>query len=119
MLIKLSQTPVRDVTAISFSDITPVEIVGYPVDEHGDMSIEFASDLTPVQARRVVMRAAATDIEQQIQDRALAAYQANQAFLALASPTNAQVLAQVKVLSKECNGLLRLVFGMNDSADGV
>lgn len=37
-----------------------------------------------------------------------AALSANVTFLALASPTNAQVVAQVQRLTRECSGLLRL-----------
>ena len=41
--------------------------------------------------------------------QAMAAYQNNNAFLALASPTNAQTLAQVKALTRQINGAFRLL----------
>lgn len=39
------------------------------------------------------------------------ALQANRDFLAIGSPTNAQVLAQVRALTRQCNGLIRLALG--------
>lgn len=51
--------------------------------------------------------------------RAITAITANDAFLALASPTNAQTLTQVQRLTRECSGLIRLVLGALDSTDGT
>jgi hypothetical protein len=54
-----------------------------------------------------------------IQSRAQAALTANATFLALASPTNAQTLAQVQMLTKECGGLIRLALNVLDSTSGT
>lgn len=58
-------------------------------------------------AEETAARVAAAN-EQTIRDRATQALAANATFMALASPTNAQTLAQVKALTKQLNGLIRL-----------
>lgn len=57
--------------------------------------------------------------ETTLRDRAAAALTANDTFLALASPTNAQTLAQVQKLTRECSGLIRLVIRALDTTDGT
>lgn len=52
-----------------------------------------------------------------IRDRAAQALSTNSDFLALASPTNAQTLAQVKALTRQINGLIRLTLGRLDGTD--
>lgn len=52
-----------------------------------------------------------------LRQRAETAIGANNTFLALASPTNAQTLAQVKLLTRECSAVIRLLLGKLDSTD--
>lgn len=54
-----------------------------------------------------------------LQTKAQAALAANATFLALASPTNAQIVAQVQALTKECSALIRLALGVFDSTAGT
>lgn len=56
---------------------------------------------------------------QTIAQRVEAALATNATFLALASPTNAQVLAQVQTLTKECSGLIRFLAANFDSVAGT
>lgn len=56
---------------------------------------------------------------QTLRDRAAQALAANATFLALVSPTNAQVLAQVQRLTKECSALIRLGQNLLDTTDGT
>lgn len=55
--------------------------------------------------------------EATIQQRATGALATNATFLAIASPTNAQIAAQVKALTRQNNGLIRLALRRFDSAD--
>ena len=55
--------------------------------------------------------------ETTIRDRATTALADNKAFLALTSPTNAQNAAQVKALTRQVNGLIRLTLRRFDSTD--
>lgn len=50
-------------------------------------------------------------------DRATQALATNATFLALASPTNAQTLAQVRSLTRQTSALIRLLLGRLDSTD--
>lgn len=54
---------------------------------------------------------------QTIEGRALAALQANRDFLALQAPTNAQVLAQVRAVTRQSSNLIRLVLERHDATD--
>lgn len=50
--------------------------------------------------------------------KATTAIDTNVAYLAIASPSNAQVSAQVKVLTRECTALIRLLLNLTDTEDG-
>lgn len=52
-----------------------------------------------------------------LQQQAQAALAANRTFVAIASPTNAQVAAQVKALTRQNNGIIRLLLGQFDGTD--
>jgi hypothetical protein len=52
-----------------------------------------------------------------LRDQAGYALTANRDFLSLTSPSNAQVLAQVKSLTRQNNGLIRLLLHRFDTAD--
>lgn len=54
-----------------------------------------------------------------LRQRATAALDANTTFLALASPTNAQNAAQVRLLTRECSALIRMALNLLDSTDGT
>lgn len=52
-----------------------------------------------------------------IETQATQALDTNRTFLANASPTNAQTLAQVKALTRQNNGLIRLLLNRLDGTD--
>lgn len=52
-----------------------------------------------------------------IEQQAISALTANRSFVAIATPTNAQNAAQIKALSRQVNGLIRMVFARLDGTD--
>lgn len=54
-----------------------------------------------------------------LRDKATTALATNVTYLAIASPTNAQVAAQVKVLTRECSALIRLLLNQTDDTSGT
>lgn len=72
----------------------------------------------PKSAEQLDAENAATN-ESTIRDRARQALDINAAFLANGAPSNAQVLAQVRALTKQATGLIKLDLRDLDSADGT
>lgn len=58
-----------------------------------------------------------TQNEVTLRERAANALQSNRDFLAIATPTNAQAVAQIKALTRQVNGLIRLAVGALDGTD--
>lgn len=52
-----------------------------------------------------------------LRQQATQALAANRTYVGLASPTSAQTTAQVKALSRQNNGLIRLLLGLLDATD--
>lgn len=52
-----------------------------------------------------------------LRSQAAQALAANRTYVALASPTNAQVAAQVKALTRQNNGIIRLLLNQLDGTD--
>lgn len=64
-----------------------------------------------IEADRRAATAVADRNRDTLTDQARAALAGNREFLALASPTNNQTLAQVKALTRQMNAVLRLIIG--------
>lgn len=54
-----------------------------------------------------------------IAQKAASALTANATFQAFSAPTNAQTLAQVQLLTRECNALIRLALDLFDTTKGT
>lgn len=67
--------------------------------------------------RAAVTAASAQTNMDAIRSAATTALDTNRTYLALASPTNAQVAAEVKALAQQVNGIIRLVLGKLDGTN--
>ena len=65
----------------------------------------------------VVVDVTAEAVQYDLHARARQALTVNGAFLALSAPTNAQTLAQVKALTRECSALIRLLIAVDGARD--
>lgn len=94
---------------LSASATEVVAIAGSPVTEQ---------ELAAAVAAHVALPTSA-DIHAELLARAELALAGNAAFQDIVAPTQAQVLAQVRLLTKENNALIRVVAGLLDSLDGT
>lgn len=76
-----------------------------------DHHIRYRMDGTVLEDVPEVVDITAPSIEYDLHVKARNALAANAAYLALATPTNAQVAAQVKLLARENSALIRLLIG--------
>jgi len=114
----VTAVPGRDVDFGDFADLTTVTVVDVRWDGDGVLEVEFASDLTPAEVEAVVRRIKSRNAtEETLQRQATAAMQNNRDFLAITTPTQAQAVAQVKALSRQMNGVIRMLLGLLDGAD--
>lgn len=57
--------------------------------------------------------------ETDLRTKVISALAANDTYRAIASPTNAQVIAQVDKLTRECSGIIRLLLSQLDTTAGT
>lgn len=78
----------------------------------------FNADENAAADRDVAIRTRQTNLDA-LKTKALSAFNANKAFLAIASPTNADIVAQVKLLTRENNALIKVLFDQLQDQDGT
>ena len=111
--------PVRPVDFDTFTDLTPIPVSAIDWVGDGDLAVTFESDLSPALASMVQQRIESRNgNEETLRNQAIVAMQGNRDFLNIAgTPTNAQVLAQVKALTRQNNGVMRMLLGLLDGTD--
>jgi hypothetical protein len=81
------------------------------------LTLAFAGNLTQAQVDEVRARCdSVNSVEKVLRARALTALDANKTYLAT-TPTQAQVVAQVAALTRQTNGLIRMVLAALDDTD--
>ena len=92
------------------------------MDDDGTQRIIACHDATISQAQLQAAVDAHVAIDEQgnrtaLEQQAANALTGNRTFLAIASPTNAQIAAQAKALTRQSNGVIRLLLGKLDATD--
>lgn len=101
------------------ADVTEIDALTGEVTERDFTPDELAqrqADAIEAAAQRAAIEVTETN-RATIESRAVTALAGNRDFLALASPTNAQTLAQVKALTRQNTALIRLVLGALDDVN--
>jgi hypothetical protein len=84
----------------------------------GVFTITFAAVLDPATSEACIVRCESINTnDATLRQQASTALQANRDFLAIAAPTQAQALAQIKALTRQNNGLIRHMLGLLDGTD--
>lgn len=103
---------------VDLSDLTTKQVTDSGWDAEGRWFVQFAVNLTAAEVEAVQRRlGTASTAEETLQERAWTATQNLLAFESLASPTNAQTLAVVRLLCRAVRALIRLQLRRLDSAD--
>lgn len=109
--------PARPIAPEMFVDITPAAVTAMWWTE-GTLSVTFGADLTQVQIDAVVRRIQSRNAnEEEIRRLAIVALTTNAAYLVIATPTTVQAVAQTKALTRQVNGLIRMVLGVLDGTE--
>lgn len=93
---------------------TPGYYAGDPLTRQRALTADEAADLAAMDAANTAATNRGT-----LTDKATAAIAANVTYLGIASPTNAQVAAQVKALTREATAVIRLLLDRTDDTAGT
>lgn len=117
----VKHTEVDFINSSFFADIVDNAYLGYKLDYNDPFpwTFMFDGDLTQAEIDAVKQRLGTTQNEESLRVKARAALQTNSDFLAVASPSNAAVVAQVKALTRQNSTLIRLTIGALDSTSGT
>lgn len=101
---------------------------GWLLTDHGDGTFTIASDTYTAAQITAAYQSIIYDANYQppavanratLQQRAVNALTANATYLAIATPTTAQMRDQLAAITKECSGLIRLLLNQVDTTSGT
>lgn len=108
----------KSIDATAFADLTPTPVESIKWGPTGDLVVTFAADLdadtTLAVRRRIGSRNTA---EETLQGAAEQALTRNRTYLAITAPTAAQSQTQVKALTRQVQGLIRITLGRLEGTD--
>ena len=111
--------PIREISPSTFIDLTTVPVLHITWDPITYLAVEFDGNLTAAEVLAIQQRIESSNAnEETLRNQAITAMQGNRDFLNIVgTPTNAQVLVQVKALSRQSNGVIRMLLGQLDGTD--
>lgn len=118
--MQFTVNPKRWPDNLDFSDLTASKQIGPATPPQGEpqppgavLDIPFDVDPSPAEAAKILNRLQSVNANDEVLvGQAKTAHANNLTYLAIVSPTNAQVVAQVQALTRQVNGLIR--WGLND-----
>lgn len=118
MDVTVQGSPARPLAYGMFTDLTTANVTQFLASDDSCV-ISFDADVTAVQSQIIARVLTADANAETIHARAYNAIAANDTFLAITSPTNAQAIAQVQKLTRENTAIIRLLLGLLDSTAGT
>jgi hypothetical protein len=103
------------IEAAEFNDLGTCQEVRW---DGAALTLVFEGTLTQAQVDEARARCDSVNtVEKVLRARAVTALDANRTYLTLAPPSQAQVVAQVNALTRQVNGLIRMVLAVLDDTD--
>lgn len=121
MILRLNGPMIRRLQDVDLSDIASFTLTDVPYWDSSApnvLVVPVDTEPTDAQVEQIVTRlTTASTNEETLIDRAKQAVVTNNEFLAKPSPTNAEIVAQVKFLTRVVSALIRLVLRKLDGTD--
>lgn len=108
----------KEIDLDAFADLTTSPCVNLWWEPDGQLTVEFAIDLPASEQAAVRRRIQSRNAnEEELRRLAEVALVNNRTYLAIPTPTQAQAAAQIAVLTRQSNGVIRQLLGFLDGTD--